>query len=308
MFHDEPAYNLLIGDGLGKDVRRPLLSIFYAAIHYVFGNRYQDVVTGQILVLALLPIVFYWMGKTLHHRISGILLALLVILREKNGIALSGVIDVSHVKLLLSDVPTMLGMSAVTLFLILWLKNESKTMHILTIGGILGLFMLIRVQSLIVIGGILLLSFYEYRKKKITWLKQITLMGTVLLLTVSPWLYRNWRSTGEITFSDATQNTQLGLLNFRHRPDIEVNSRYDYDDTIDRITELASDAQYTQEALAGVLNFIRDYPGEVGKFIASHFVHNYLDSFLALPSYYPLVTNSATALEETVRGADRSNS
>ena len=50
-------------------------------------NKYFDLLTFQIGILAFLPVVLYWLTKALHHRVSAIMASGLIVIREKKAIA-----------------------------------------------------------------------------------------------------------------------------------------------------------------------------------------------------------------------------
>jgi hypothetical protein len=121
--HDSTAQHLLIGEGFPGVARKPLFALFLAFLHGIAGQDYMDVIILQVAVLAFLPVFIYWLAKILHHRVSGWIAAGIIILRERNAIALSGEIGVSHAKLMMSDLPAALAIVILTLLIVLWLKD-----------------------------------------------------------------------------------------------------------------------------------------------------------------------------------------
>jgi hypothetical protein len=124
--HDVIAQDLLIGEGFSGIARKPLYALFLAFLHVLKGQNYMDVVIIQVAVLAVFPVLIYWLAKGLHHRISGFIAAGLIILRERNAITLSGEIRVSHSKLMMSDLPAAVAMVIITWLLVLWLQAPAR--------------------------------------------------------------------------------------------------------------------------------------------------------------------------------------
>src|SRR5690606_15209241 len=102
-----------------------------AGAHALLGGNYNAITSAQVLVLALLPAVLYLLAARLHSRFAGLLLAGLVIVREVNSIALGGIINLSHAKLLMADLPAALALAAACLAAVAWLRRGP--------GGLAGL-------------------------------------------------------------------------------------------------------------------------------------------------------------------------
>jgi len=102
--YDLPAQTALIGEGFYSPyVRRPLHAAFLTTFHLFGGQDYETVVFLQVLVLALLPPFIYLLTKSIHNRVSGVIAAVLILLRETNSISIGGNITVSHAKQLMAD-------------------------------------------------------------------------------------------------------------------------------------------------------------------------------------------------------------
>jgi hypothetical protein len=281
---DISAHSLLIGNGLEKGVVRPFYSVFLAFIQAFNGIGYPKVIEWQILVLATIPPLLYLITKTIHHRISGVTVGLLAIFHEVNSISLSGFIDVSHSKLIMSDLPTTLGVILITLLVLLWLKRPDRRMAFpLLIGGVLVLTMLIRIQVAILLPVILISSWLVLYQHPKIWLKSIFLLVLGILLTLSPWLWRNWQITGEISFSEAAQTSQVGLIGRRYSLSPDQENDYQRHDE--------SDSKYLSRMVGSATQFIYEHPLEAARFITAHFLHNQISTILVLPAYFPLSDN-----------------
>lgn len=276
--HDLDGQNVLIGEGFDGVVEKPLYSFFLTTLHAIVGQDYDAVVNAQILLLALFPAVLYALGARLHSRLAGGLLAAAVILRERNAIALSGQIDVSHSKLLMTDLPAALALAALTLLLVTWLQSDdSRLRWPLWVGAALGLMLLLRSQTLIFLPLLLLLAFWSSGP---TWRGRGLHVGVLLLgflLAALPWLWRNYQVTGSFGYSQPFQMfymaTQYSLTPEDNDPGFPADARVE---------------DYAELGSASVVAFTRQYPGEVARFITAHFLHNEVSSLLALPMRFDL--------------------
>ncbi len=156
--YDEFAQNLLIGGSRQIGLtHRPLYSLFLALLHKLGGYGFQNVLFIQVLILAFIPVVGYLLACSIGSRSAGILTALLLIFREKNSIALTNVIEVSHVKLLMSDVPTMLLILLFIYFYVKWLQDEENRLVFgVLAGACFGLAVFIRSQAQLLIPIVLI--------------------------------------------------------------------------------------------------------------------------------------------------------
>ena len=295
---DIPGHSLLIGNGLEKGVIRPFYSFILALIQAFNGIGYQKVIEWQILVLATIPSLLYLITKTIHHRISGVTIGLLAIFHEVNSISLSGFIDVSHSKLIMSDLPTTFGVILITLMVILWLNKPDRRMVFpLITGGILVLTMLIRIQVAILLPTILITSWLVLYKHPKMWLKSISLLVLGALLILLPWLWRNWQISGEIAFSEAAQTSQAGLIEMRYSlsPDQENNYQRNKE----------SDSEYLSRMAGSATQFVYEHPLEAARFITAHFLHNQISTILVMPAYFSLSDNSLKFLSKLTNGRVR---
>ena len=87
-YYGSYAQNLLIGnDFMGDGIpARPMYVTILAIFHLIAGQKYEAVVVVQTLLLALFPVVLYFIGRELHSRSAGFVMALLAIFREWNAV------------------------------------------------------------------------------------------------------------------------------------------------------------------------------------------------------------------------------
>jgi hypothetical protein len=281
--YDLSAQQLLLGLGFESDVIRPVYSLFLALAQGASGIGYENVIAWQVPILALIPPLLYLVAKTIHHRLSGLLLGLLAVFHESNSIALSGVINVSHAKLLMSDMPITLGMILLSLLVILWLRHAGrKPLYPLLAGGTLAVFMLIRFQIILVLPAILICSWLALRKDPATWIKNGLVFIAALLLTLTPWVWRNYELTGKIILADTSNPTQAGMVMKRYSLALPQDSS-------DR-NPGETEEEYLERMTGSITSFALAHPLETIRFINAHFWHNQVATLLALPSSLPVLS------------------
>jgi hypothetical protein len=230
--YDRVAQSALIGEGFkffnGLDVRRPLHAAYLTILHLIAGQDYEKMIALQVLLLALLPVVLYFLTRTLYNRAAGIVAAGLVILRETNSISITGNITTSNVKLLMVDLLVALAVVSFTILAIKWLQQlviqvaqetEQPTLLALLSGGVLGMAMLVRLETAVLsLSPALIASLILLPKKKYILLcKQLALFLLGVGLVISPWVYRNWQRTG-LFFIDSPL-FRFGIIYQRFQPD-----------------------------------------------------------------------------------------
>jgi hypothetical protein len=116
----------------------------------------------------LLPVMVYLLTKSIHQRFSGIIAALLLLLREANAIAMAGVITTSHAKLLMVDLPATLCLVSFIFAMVIWLKGVgSQPAWVLVAGGILGICILIRIEfSTMILASLLVMAIFFWKRPK----------------------------------------------------------------------------------------------------------------------------------------------
>ena len=139
------------------------------------------------------------------------------------------------------------------------------------IGGITGLMMLIRPQSLSIIPFIVLTA---WGVRRMAWKKiflAALIMAGGIALSVFPWLYRNYQISGQFIFDWPAQTAHLLQRysdNFDEYPSMLAGESED-----EYLTRLRNTAK----------QYIRDNPLEVMHFMGSHFLNSEIDSVQVLP-------------------------
>lgn len=226
--YDTTAQFALIGEGLenGEHVDKPFYSTFLVLVHLIAGQRFDDVVAVQSILLACIPAILYLIGNLLHSRASGVVSALLGAFKGRNAIASAWMVLSANPKLLISEYLMALALILFTLFLILWLKNpEEKYLYGLAAGGVMGITTLIRHNAWILPPFALIIAWITFGRRwwrSILW--NFALLG-MLLVSISAWSWRTYLVTGEPWYF-------LGPLN-----GVIIDQRYTTPDTEEETLE-----------------------------------------------------------------------
>lgn len=271
-YYDTDAQNLLMGNGFVHSIpTRPFFILFLAGLHALFGQEYARLVLGQTLVYALLPVVLYFLGKQLHSRAAGVIVALLVIFRELTSLWVASDVRVSNTKMLLSEFLTTLVMIAYLLLVLRWFREKRNGLLLAFVsGGALGLQLLLRTQTAFLAPGILILAFFVLWPDWKKWFIQSVVFAAGMALAVSPWLIRNYTITGHASLDDPIQIKAVASMYSGGTPTSNF-PRFE--------------GQTPEQISAFVKDTILHRPGYVAGFVTNQFFANTIDTFLVLPIF-----------------------
>ena len=272
---DRMSYHLLSGSGFSNSlVRRPLYVGLVAVFHALGGTGYEETVFIQILFLALLPSFVYLLTTRLSNRLAGFLAGGLIVFREMNAIALSGVIVTSHAKLIMSDLTAALGIVVFVYACILLFKNTRHDKWLLlVIGASLGLLALVRAQSLVLAPLILLLVLIPQKSGKPLFTSSMIILAG-LVIVIAPWAWRNWNNTGVLALGDPGEK-MLMARNYSLDP-IEYPQPMAGEST----------AEFSSRLSREIFSFAIEHPGSVAFFISNHFMHSLAESAVFIAPVY----------------------
>lgn len=271
MLYDVTAQNFLIGKSIPADFwAKPLYSLFLSILHLMAGQDFALVSLLQVGFLACIPSFLYLLVEILGGRLAGIVAALLLTLREWNAIRLSNVIQVSHVKFLLSDVFAMGGIIVLTWLLLHWFEKPSPGRAVpIAAGGVMGLLIITRGHPVLIVPVLFVLA-YIFLRKNVPQLRDGVLKVTFgLLLVMLPWFWHVYDLTGSFAFQDTHSSFA--------RQDAFVQA---YSETGG--ADSASYAQFEAQVVEQVLT----QPMEVTRFVSSHYAHNAVFSYIFLPQSF----------------------
>lgn len=282
---DRTSYQLLYGMGFSNQlVRRPLYVGMLALFHGIVGGSYDETMSLQILLLALIPALVYLFTAKLSSRLAGMIAGGLVVLREKNSIALSGDIVTSHAKLMMSDMIATLGVVLVLYLSVRWLfKEKPRALELIIVGATLGLTALIRAQALIIFAPLAVFLYFTQRSLTAAFRSSL-LVFLGIILTMTPWVWRNWSLTGTFVLDDRGEERLLAR-NYSLSPmsmPLQVPGE--------------TDEEFSARLKADILSFIVSHPGEVAHFVANHFMRN-----LATSAVYVAPNYAADSPSEVVK-------
>ncbi len=200
LYFDVGGHFALIGQGLDNSnpyVDHSAYMAFLAFLHMIVDYDFQMLVFLQVIIFSIFIGFAYWVGVELHSRVAGLFIACLLILRQVIAIIAGKFIFVSHVKLLMTEIPIAIGLSILTLVLVKALKHKDLLFwYALPAGSITALMILTRYNTLVfplaIITALLVLPGYNLKNK----FRFIKVFISSLIISLTPWMWRTWQITG----------------------------------------------------------------------------------------------------------------
>jgi hypothetical protein len=269
-YYDSMAQSLLIGYPYQGDIpARPLYIVVLTALHVALGERYDLIIAAQTLILALIPVAMYLLGRSLHSRMAGASVAMFAIFREFNSLLISSQTRVSNTKTLLVDLPSLLLLVVACLFTFRWFQRKDAR-SALVAGGVFGILLLLRTQAAFILPFVLVLSAPVYAALDAHWRRDAAAFLGAFALVILPWLLHNYLVAGKITF-DAPFQFQIIASQYRYTGNLDINN-----------------IDLQGKSLPGiVLTFALRDPGFVLGFVANHFLATQIGGLLVLPLFEP---------------------
>lgn len=264
IYYDRLAQSVLVGHPYqGEIPSRPLYISFLTILHLLFGQEYAGIITGQTLVLALIPVLFYLLGRKLHSPSAGVIIALLFIFREWTSLLISSKTRVTNTKMLLVDLPTLMILLISCLAAFAWLEKR-RPVYAYLAGGIFGVVLLLRIQSLLILPFLFLLAIFIMGLQTRMVYLHLPLFIAGLLISIAPWLTHNYLQTGKLSIESAGQATLL------------VSQ---YTGSLSTLNDAGGESN-----VASILiqRLISD-PGSVIGFVANHFMAIQVNGMLVFP-------------------------
>ena len=272
--YDLSAQSAIYGNGInfGAFIDRGLLMGFLAILHMLFGQNYLVVVGVQSAIFASFPALLYLLGKSLHSKAVGLMAAMLAIFKVANAIYGGKWIGTSHPKLMLTEFPTGIVLVLFSLFLVKWIKrNNANSYALISAGASIGIGILLRQNVLFMVPVVLVLGaiaiWRQHWKRAI---RDIFLFVAVFFITISPWMWRNQRISGEPLFFLPHFNR---VIEQRYQPQSNVGQN--------RLPVFPSSRALKTSAM--ISSTENNSVFEQYQFIPKHFAHNIITSVLVLP-------------------------
>ncbi|MFH1185615.1 MAG: hypothetical protein V1755_11360 [Chloroflexota bacterium] len=182
----------LIGQGIfNRQVwDRALYMSFLVFLHAAGGQDYQQLMSIQAALFAIFPALLYLMGRRLHSRNAGIILAALTVMRGLNSLTSAPLIHSSTFKHMLTDFPTAIGLAIFVLLLLKWLESPANRRGAgLWAAGVLGLTSLLRPHVLMLLAAVLLPGLLVGRSRRSPGLLMSGLALVAFLAGIAPWMF-----------------------------------------------------------------------------------------------------------------------
>ena len=171
-----------------KSTDKPLYIVFLAILHLIGGYDYNLIMWLQIIVLAVIPVIMFYIGKQFDNLLLGVFLAVITIIRQRNAIVLSYEIASANPKLLVTEMLTFLGTVCLILVLFNWLDKNNHWLGLLS-GCIIGTLSLTRLNPLILLPAVALFACFAIKKPKANKGVQIIIFILGFIIVFSPWLF-----------------------------------------------------------------------------------------------------------------------
>jgi hypothetical protein len=305
LLYDTTAQSVLTGAGFKTldepFALRPGYALFLAILHALGGVEYEPLLWMQIAVLAGIPVCFYWLTRLLHNRLSALIAALLITLREANAIVLGDVITNAHAKLFMSDLPATLGVLLFLLLVVVWLARPAQRPNLALIaGGLLGFAMLIRPEIGVLLPIVVLLALPALASQKRDWLKGAALITAGVVLALAPWIWRNYQITGTIFLDSPHYRADLFAKRYLQTetptpspPAPKLEPALPAADARPSPTPTPLPAQpgetsqeFASRLFRQTLDFVRQNARQVLGFITNHFINSQVQTVLYLPAAF----------------------
>ncbi len=201
---DIGAQYALIGQGIAN--RNPYadhagLMGLLALLHLLVGQDYDRLLILYVSLFAVYPVILYSLGKAVHSNLFGFFLAIVGIGREINAILAGSYLNLSHVKLLMTEFPTRVGLAALVLVLVLWLRNPQRgRYYVFPLGAAIACLILLRFNTLLLPVVIALVVLWGYGRPYKNGLLAVVGLTAIVLLALSPWMARSAAITGNPFF------------------------------------------------------------------------------------------------------------
>ena len=297
--YDVAAQFALIGEGLNNlnYTDKPLLSAFLLWLHLLVGQRYDWLIALQVCALAVFPAVLYLLGKLFHSRPAGVMLAIFSICIEVNAITASQWLLTSNTRLLLSEVPTAVGLLLFIYCMVQWLRQpDRQTLYPPLAGGVLGLMTLVRHNPWLLLPAALGMALLVYWRKWRSYLCASLLFLLAMFIAIAPWMWRSyqWNRTPfyfMIPLENSVFPNRYGTVVSTPEPGAPVEQPTAKPaSTSTPAASVLITPQPARTPLPTSAKALRDFNrtlqrfGNILNFSSAHFFHNLLTSALILPT------------------------
>lgn len=293
-YNDTGGLTILLGKGIYffDYTDKPLYMAFLAILHLFAGNDYHLMQWAHVLIIGFTPVALFFLGKKYLGTLFGTLAAALLIIQQRNAIALSYKIASVNPKLLMSEMLVLLGLGLITWLLFEWMKS-SEPKKVFLLGGLIGALSLVRVNPIFIAPVMLLIILIRYLKSPKLLGKQLVFFIVGFVLVFSPWLVTGVNSEGESWFLIKVRQ----VIKTRYNPNSGISP------SVDQSREFASIApaylfnpgtNSPDTTTLGQHQFTiapaENPTSNLAWIMFNHFLHNIAGSLLILPDTISLTS------------------
>ncbi len=186
------AEAILVGKGFPYGfIDKPLHLVFLSLLGLLAGKDFALQTTLQVAVLALIPSLMYLLASKMTSRSAGIFAGITAMFMQANNLVLTNRIQMTNVKMTMSESLTclMLLLVALTLFY-WWTDQKTRWVYPALAGAVLGLSSLVRL-NVIVIAPFVFLTWLIVSGIRLrgTW-KSALIFLVFCILPLIPWSIR----------------------------------------------------------------------------------------------------------------------
>lgn len=302
--HDMGALSILFGQGInfGEYTDKPLYMVILALFHLITGYDYRLLQWVQIAFLALIPVLAYLLGKRLHSKLFGVLLAVLITLQQRNAVLLSRMISSVNVKILVTETFVLMGVLFLTLLISRWQDHNDKRIMLLA-GGTIGALSLIRLNPLLFLPFIGLVIIIRYWKRKKLLASRLLLFVLGFGIVFTPWVFSGRNAQGQpyffVKIRDIFENRIVPQVNVENPASLALSierNLISFRVPVENVATGDKDAgpSFIQVELSGVntpsaiLEGMASVKGAESipqylRLLSNHFLHNLTTSVIPLP-------------------------
>jgi len=297
--YDERANLVLIGEHKTESIDKSLFISYLTSLNLLAGPGYEDKIRIQTVIYSLFPALLFLLGKSMHSRPAGFLVAILAIFKELNSLASTNQIIVVSTQMLYTEFATAFCLVIFLLSLSRWSKEQKNISLLFISGGLLGITLLIRLDAALIYPMmifIFLLFIKEKLKKKIN---LILVFSFGIISCMLPWALYCQLSYGDaLLFIKA--KTQGVLYESRYLPLID----HEDSNTISQATPIITtqELRLTEELKSDgtpqdliktneINNSTEANTWQISKLttaVLQRLINNISTSFFVLPTYFSL--------------------
>lgn len=293
--HDMGAISILEGYGIffGQYTDKPLYMTSLSMLHRVTGYDYNKLSLFHLYCMALILPCLFWLGKQFSSRHFGIALALVILIRQRNAILLAHILAGTNPRLLLTEIPVMLGLVVLCIVFFSWIKEnrikDGTWPYPLLAGSILGALSLLRLNPIGLLPVLVPLSALALRKIGANWRSPTLIFVLGFLLVLMPWLLTGQDASGKPYLLIKI----LDVINVRYVPSSPSFEQNDQAHLIATPKIASVSRSYINRSSQYIDS--TSFPG----FAINHAIHNMVAAFLTLPD--SLCQNDQTLRSLVVR-------